>query len=134
MKIVPRLLDESKFISKKVHKSLEMAGGVRLIQLLAKNTGVLLLGGYEDPYLIHKYWDDEWSESVNQFIRYSSRYMRDDAYIFQDYEENNIYEMSLLKAINGLPNMRKDDQERILSQFFELDSMEILAEDRKSVV
>lgn len=128
MKIVPRLLDESKFISKKVHKSLEMAGGVRLIQLLAKNTGVLLLGRYEDPYLIHKYWDDEWSESVNQFIRYSSRYMRDDAYIFQDYEENNIYEMSLLKAINGLPNMRKDDQERILSQFFELDSMEILAE------
>lgn len=128
MKIVPRLLDESKYISKKVHRSLEMVSGVRLIQLLARNTGVLLLGRHEDPYLIHKYWDDEWSESVNQFIRYSSRYMRDDIYILQDYEENNIYELSLLRAINRLPNMRKDDQERILIQFFELDSMEILAE------
>lgn len=128
MKIVPRLLDESKYISKKVHRSLEMVSGVRLIQLLARNTGVLFLGRHEDPYLIHKYWDDEWSESINQFIRYSSRYMRDDIYILQDYEENNIYELSLLRAINRLPNMRKDDQERILIQFFELDSMEILAE------
>ena len=128
MKIVPRLLDESKYISKKVHRSLEMVSGVRLIQLLARNTGLLFLGRHEDPYLIHKYWDDEWSESINQFIRYSSRYMRDDVYILQDYEENNIYELSLLRAINRLPNMRKDDQERILIQFFELDSMEILAE------
>lgn len=114
MKIVPRLLDESKYISKKVHRSLEMVSGVRLIQLLVRNTGVLLLGRHEDPYLIHKYWDDEWSESVNQFIRYSSRFMRDDIYILQDYEENNIYELSLLRAINRLPNMRKDDKERIL--------------------
>lgn len=128
IKIVPRLLDESKYISKKVHRSLEMVSGVRLIQLLARNTGLLFLGRHEDPYLIHKYWDDEWSESINQFIRYSSRYMRDDIYILQDYEENNIYELSLLRAINRLPNMRKDDQERILIQFFELDSMEILAE------
>ena len=128
MKIVPRLLDESKYISKKVHRSLEMVSGVRLIQLLARNTGLLFLGRHEDPYLIHKYWDDEWSESINQFIRYSLRYMRDDIYILQDYEENNIYELSLLRAINRLPNMRKDDQERILIQFFELDSMEILAE------
>lgn len=128
MKIVPRLLDESKYISKKVHRSLEMVSGVRLIQLLARNTGLLFLGRHEDPYLIHKYWDDEWSESINQFIRYSSRYMRDDIYILQDYEENNIYELSLLRAINRLPNMRKDDQQQILIQFFELDSMEILAE------
>lgn len=128
IKIVPRLLDESKYISKKVHRSLEMVSGVRLIQLLARNTGLLFLGRHEDPYLIHKYWDDEWSESINQFIRYSSRYMRDDIYILQDYEGNNIYELSLLRAINRLPNMRKDDQERILIQFFELDSMEILAE------
>ena len=128
IKIVPRLIEDSKYILKKNHRSLEMVGGVRLIQLLAKNVSFLLLGRHEDPYFIHKYWDDEYSESVNQFLRYLSRYMREDIYILQCYEENNIYEMSLLSAIDRLPIMRKGDQERFFVQFFELDSMEILAE------
>ena len=126
--LVPRLIDDSKYISKKEHKMLEMVSGVRLMQLLTKNTGFLLLSRHEDPYFIHKYWDGEWVESVNQFLRYSSRYIQDDIYIIQDYEENNNYEMSLLGAINGLPTMRKDDQKRILAQFFGLDSMNVLAE------
>src|SRR5699024_1492721 len=113
------------YISKKIHRSLEMVGGAHLMQLLTKNAGFLLLGRHVDPYLIHKYWDDEWSESVNQFLRYSSRYMRDDIYISQDYEENNIYEMLLLSTINRLPVMREDDQERFFVQFLGLDSMEI---------
>lgn len=128
IKIVPRLIEDSKYILKKNHRSLEMVGGVRLIQLLAKNVGFLLLGRHEDPYFIHKYWDYEYSESVNQFLRYLSSYMREDIYILQCYEENNIYEMSLLSAIDRLPIMREDDQERFFVQFFELDSMEILAE------
>lgn len=128
IKMVPRLLDDSKYALKKIHKSLEMVSGVRLMQLLIKNTGFLLLDRYEDPYLIHKYLDGEWSENINQFLRYSSRYIRDDIYILQDYKENNIYEMSLLSAINRLPIMRKDDQDRILAQFFELHSMEVLIE------
>ena len=126
--IVPRLIDDSKYVLKKMHKSLEMVSGVRLMQLLIKNTGLLFLGRYEDPYLSHTYMGDEWSEEFERFLRYSSRYMRDNIYFLQDYEENNVYEVSLLSTINGLPAMRKDDQERILIQFFELDSMEVLAE------
>lgn len=128
MKIIPRLLDESKYIPKKVHGSLEMTIGARLIQLLVKNTGFFLLERYRDPFLPHKYWNDEWSESVDQFLRYSSHYMRDDICFPQGYEENNIYEMSFLSSINRIPIMRKDEQERILFQFFGLDSMEVLAE------
>lgn len=128
IKIIPRLIEDSKYISKKNHRSLEMVGGVRLIQLLVKNVGFLLLGRHEEPYFIHKYYDDEYSESVSHFLRYLSRYMREDIYILQCYEENNIYEMSLFNAIDRLPIMRKADQERFFAQFFELDSMEILAE------
>lgn len=83
---------------------------------------------YEDLYLNHKYMGGEWSEEVDWFLHYSSRYMRDNIYYFQNYEENNDYEMSLLNAINELRYMRKDDQERIFDQFFELDSMEVLVE------
>lgn len=128
IKILPRLIGDSKYISKKNHRSIEMVGGVRLIQLLAKNVGFQLLGIHEDPYFIHNYWDDEYCESVNQFLRYLSRYMREDIYTLQCYEEYNIYEMSLLSAIDRLPIMRKDDQEQFFDQFFGLDSMEILAE------
>ncbi len=128
IKIMPRLLEDSKYALKKINRSLEMVSGVRLMYLLTKNTGFLLLDRYEDPYLIHKYMYGEWSEEVNRFLRYSSRYMRNNIYYFQDYEENNVYEMSLLSTINGLPAMRKDDKERILDQFFGLDSMKVLEE------
>lgn len=126
--IVPRLIDNSMYVLKKMHKSLEMVSGLHLMQLLIKNTAFLFLGKYENPYFNHTYMCDEWSEEFDRFLRYSSRYMRDNIYLLQDYEENNVYEMSLLSTINGLPTMRQDDQERILIHFFGLDSMEVLAE------
>lgn len=128
IKIVPHLLGDSKYVLKKMNRSLERVSGVQLMQLLTKNMDFLLLDRYGDPYWSHEYMDDEWIEEINKFLRYSSRYMRDNIYYFQNYEEHNIYEMSLLSAINRLPTMRRDDQERILEQFFDLDSMEILAE------
>lgn len=125
IKIVPRLLDKSKYVSKKIHRSLDMVSGVRVMQLLAKNMG-LSLRNLEDSYLIHRYWNDEWFGTVNQFLRYSSRYIRDDIYVFEDYEKNSTYEMSLLSAINKLPTMRRANQKRILNQFFGRDSIEVL--------
>lgn len=98
------------------------------MQLLLKDTGILLLGRHDDLYLIHKYWDDLWSENANQFLRYSLRQMRNNIYFHQDNMEEDIYEESLLSTIHGLSTMRKEDQDRILFQFLELDSIEVLAE------
>lgn len=128
IKIIPHLFDDSKYFSKKIHRSVEMVSGVHLMQLLIKNTGIFILGRHDDPYLIHKYWDDEWIENASQFLRYSSRYMRDDLYFFQDNEENNVYEETLLSTINGLSDMRKEAQERIILQFLGVDSIGVLAE------
>lgn len=128
IKIIPHLIDDSKYISKKAHRSIEMVSGVHLMQLLTKNTGIFLLGRHDDPYLIHKYWDDEWTESVSQFLRYSSRYIRDNMLFFQDNEENNVYEEYLLSTINELPAMHREDIERFIHQFLGLDIMRVLAE------
>ena len=128
MKIVSRLLDESKFNMNKVHGSLEMVGGVRLLQLLARNTGTVLLGGREDPYWVRNYLDNDWSDNINQFVHRSSHYVRENFFILQEYEENNYYETSLLRTINRLTNMGINDQRQIIIQFFEKDSMEVLIE------
>jgi len=128
IKIIPHLIEDSKYVSKKIHKSVELVSGVHLMQLLVKDTGILLLGRYDDPYLTHKYWDDLWPENVNQFLRYSLRHIRDDIYFHWENMEDNRYEESLLGTINGLSTMRKEDQDRILFQLLELDSIEVLAE------
>ena len=125
IKIVPRLIWNSKYISDKKHKLLARAGGARLIQLLVKNVDFLRLERIENPDFMHKFWGAECSESIDHFLYYASLY---NTYIFQGYEENNIYEMSLINTIDKLPIMGKYDQKRFYTGFLGLDSMEILAE------
>lgn len=128
IKIIPHLVDDSKYVSKKIYRSIEMVSAMHLMQLLTKNTGIFLLGRHDDSYLVHKYWDDEWNESISPFLRYSSRYMRDNTYLFQENEENNIYEETLISIINGLSATHRDDIKGLIHQSLGLDSIRILME------
>lgn len=126
LKIVPHLIDDSKYFFKKIHKSPEMVSAIRLVQLLIKNTEFLILGIPEDT-LLHPFFDNSYFEGHDRSLRYLSRYMSDNIYLLQDYEEKNVYEKSLLNAIYGLPTMSNNNQEEVILQFFQSDSMQVLA-------
>ena len=59
IKIIPQLITDSKYFIKKIHNHLEYVSGVRLMKLLIKNTELLYLVKFNDPYLNRICMDSE---------------------------------------------------------------------------
>lgn len=126
---LPHMLGKSKIILKKMPRSPEVASGVRLLNLLVKNTDFLMLDRYGEGLM-----GGEWSEEIDRLMRYTSRYAKNDVFFLQDFRENNVHEMPFYDAINRLPIMRGDEKEQILDQLFAPDSMAILLETNPEVL
>lgn len=128
IKIIPQLITDSKYFIKKIHNHLEYVSGVRLMKLLIKNTELLYLVKFNDPYLNRICMDSEVRIDLERFLRYSSHHMRDNVFFIQDYNENNLYETSLFSAINGIHDMSKGEQRQMLIRFFGFDNIDVLFE------
>lgn len=128
IKILPHLLDDSKLALKKINRSPEIVSGIRLMQLLVKNTGFLLLDRYDEPIFRNSFISGEWSEETERFMHLTSRYTKNNIYFLQTYEESNIYEMSLLNIIDRMPALSRREREHVLEPFLTMDSIEVLIE------
>lgn len=134
IKIISRLLDESKYYLKKWNRHLEMVCEIRLIQMLIKDTSFLMLNRFDEPYLRYMHRDFEWSGEPEWFSRFSNRHMRESGYYFHTLQENKDYDMSLYNIVNGLSAMRKEEREHILGQFFKVDNIEVLVKTNPELV
>lgn len=134
IKVIPHLLDDKNFALKKINMSSEIISGIRLMQLLVKNTGFLLLDRYDEPVFRDSFIWREWSEEVEHFMHLTSRYTKNNIYFYQTYEEGNSYEMSLLKIIDRIPVMSRREREHVLKPFLTMDSIEVLIKANSELV
>lgn len=128
MRIVPCLLEASKYTL----NANVLSDGLGLMQHITKNKEFLLLSRPKALFSSYKDRDKKWINEDIGSVHYIFDYVRDDMYYFQNYEENNVYEISLLNAINRSPIISKDEREIIIFTRFELDIIieviEVLAE------
>lgn len=128
IKVLPRLIDNSKLAMKKYHRHPEIISGVHLLQLLVKNDGFLILERFNEPFSRHEFWVGEWSEDMDRFMHNSSRYIKSDIWFFQDFGRKNTYQMAFCDTIEKLSMLKKIDRKKVLLEFFSLDNLEIILE------
>lgn len=121
---LPRHLGRLRTV-KKMHKSPEVISVRRLLRLLVKNYGFLTLDRRGD-FSAHGYIDEEWSEELDLLMQHSSRHIKNDAFLLQDYKRENMYESSFFDVIARLPVMKGDEKEQILELLFSPENMIIL--------
>lgn len=126
IKVLPRLMDNSKLTMKKMNRYPEIISGVHLLQLLVKNEGVLILDRFDEPYLRHEFLGGEWSDEIDRFVHFSSRYIRRDIWFFQDFDRKDTYQMTFYDTIKKLSILKDIDRKKVLLEFFSFDNMEII--------
>ncbi len=126
MKVLPSLIDNSKLSMKKMYRHPEIISGVHLLQLLVKNEGFLILDRFDEPFSRHEFLGGEWSEDIDRFIHYSSRYIKSDIWFFQDVGGKDAYQMTLYDSIDRLSMLKEIDRKKVLLEFFSLDTLEII--------
>lgn len=128
IKALPHLMDNSKLAMKKINRYPEIISGVHLLQLLVKNEGFLILDRFEEPYSRHEFFGGEWSDEIDRFMHFSSRYIRSDIWFFQDFDRRTTYQMTFYDTIKKLPILKEIDRKKGLSEFFSFNNIEILIE------
>jgi len=126
IRVLPHLIDKSKLAMKKMNRYPEIISGVHLLQLLLKNDGFMILDRFDEPYSRHELFGAEWSEEIDQFMYYSSRYIRNDIWFFQDFDRKDTYQMTFYDTIKRLSMLKEIDRKKVLSEFFSSDITEIL--------
>ena len=128
IKALPRLIDDPKVVLKKGYKSPKMVSCARLMQLLVKNQGFLILDRYDESFPQYTISRGKWAEEINRSMYYLSRYAKNDRLFFHNFDESDIYQLSLKHIFEEYPMMRIDDKKRVVRQLFVPDSIEILLE------
>lgn len=125
IRVLPRALHNSRPVMKKMHRHPEIISGIRLLQLLIKNEGFMILDRFDEPFSRHEFFGGEWTEDVYRFINYSSRYIKSDVWLFQDSDEKNHYQLPFYDMIRKSYMLEEIDRKKVLLEFFSLDNLEI---------
>lgn len=128
IKALPSLVENSKLALKKMNRHPEMINGVYLLQLLVKNEGFLILDRFDEPFSRHEFWGGEWSEEMDRFIHFSSRYIKNDIWFFQNVDIKDTYQVTFYEVIESLPMLKEIDRKKVLQEFFSLDALEVVIE------
>lgn len=128
IKVLPRLMDNSKLSMKKMNRYPEFISGVHLLQLLVKNEGFLILDRFDEPYSRHEFFGGEWSDEIDRFMHFSSRYIRGDIWFSQDFDRKDIYQMTFYDTIKKLSVIKDIDRKKVLLDFLSFDNIEIILE------
>lgn len=128
IKVLPHLIDSSKLAMKKMNRYPEIISGVHLLQLLVKNEGFLVIDRFDEPYSRHEFFGGEWSDEIDRLMHFSSRYIRDDIWFFQDFDRKDTYRLTFYDTFKKLSVLKEIDRKKVLLEFFSFDNIEILLE------
>lgn len=134
IKVLSRLLDNSKLAMKKLRKHPEIIGCVHFLQLIMMNEGLLMLDRFDEPFSSHEFWDREWSEDIDQFMHYSSRYIKNNLRFSQDFGRRDTYQMTLYDTTERLSMLNEIDRKKVLLKFISLDNLEIVLETNPGLI
>lgn len=126
IEVLPRLMDNSKMGMKKVHKYPEIISSIRLLHLIVRNEEFLYLDRFNESISRYSLFDGQWTEELDRFMHYASRYTRSDVCFFQNLGRRDTHHISFYNTIERVFMLKDIDRNKVLADFFSLDNLEIM--------